>query len=108
MNIIVQHDTVKYVMYYLLPYFAAFPVIAICYDHLVAKIDTTHECMVCAYDPRFIVQCISSAIESRYRCDWFLSAVVAETTKLILFLTCVSSIPRLLTHLKRTIQNMFF
>jgi hypothetical protein len=47
------------VMYYLLPYVAAFPVIAMCYDHLVAKIDTTHECIVCAYDPRFTVQCIS-------------------------------------------------
>jgi hypothetical protein len=50
---------VKYVIYYLLPYFAAFPVIVICYDHLVAKIDPTHECIVCAYDPRFPVQCIS-------------------------------------------------
>jgi hypothetical protein len=34
----VQHDTVKYVIY-----FAAFPVIVICYDHLVAKIDPTRQ-----------------------------------------------------------------
>jgi hypothetical protein len=49
--------------------------------HLVAKIDPTHECIVCAYDPRFTVQCISSPKESRYQCYWFLSVVVAETIK---------------------------
>jgi hypothetical protein len=54
-----RDDTVKYVIYYLLPYFAAFPVIVVCYDHLGAKIDPNHECIVCAYDPRFTVQCIS-------------------------------------------------
>jgi hypothetical protein len=63
----------------------------------VAKIDPTHECIVCAYDPRFTVQCISSVIESRYQCYWFLSVVVAETTKHILSLTCVNNIPRLWT-----------
>ena len=49
------------------------------------------------YDPRFTVQCISNAIDSIYQCDRFLSVVVAETTKNILFLTCVNNILRLLT-----------